>query len=85
MRPRATPSPTRNKVANSFRKGQTVRWQWSGHAATGKVVDRFERRVQRTLKGSRIVRNGSKDDPAYLVEQEDGDRALKLGSELHAD
>ena len=71
-------------AANSFRTGQQVRWQWSGSSATGKVVERFDRRVQRTLKGSRIVRNGSKDDPAYLVEQEDGDQALKLGSELDA-
>ena len=59
-------------------------WKRSGSNATGKVVERFERRVQRTLKGSRIVRNGTKDDPAYLIEQDDGDRALKLGSELSA-
>lgn len=71
-------------MANSFRVGQAVSWQWSGSAAHGKVTERFDRRVQRTLKGSKIVRNGSKDDPAYLVEQEDGAKALKLGSELKA-
>jgi argonaute-like protein implicated in RNA metabolism and viral defense len=70
--------------ANSFRNGQTVHWNWGGRTARGKVIDRFDRRVQRTLKGSKIVRNGSKDNPAYLVEQDDGDRALKLGSELQA-
>lgn len=59
-----------------------MRWQWSGSHAEGKVVDRFERRVQRTFQGSKVVRNGSAEDPAYLVEQEDGDHALKLGSEL---
>lgn len=67
---------------NSFREGQKVCWQWGAGAADGKIVERFERRVQRTLKGSKIVRNGSKDDPAYLVEQSDGDKVLKLGSEL---
>ncbi|RHW16986.1 DUF2945 domain-containing protein [Sphingomonas gilva] len=72
-------------MSNSFRKGQAVSWQWAGSRAHGKVAERFERRVQRTLGGSRIVRNGSKDDPAYLVEQEDGARALKLGSELRGD
>lgn len=71
-------------AANAFRKGQTVRWQWSGNGASGKVVERFDRRVQRTLKGSKIVRNGTADNPAYLVEQDDGARALKLGSELEA-
>jgi len=48
------------------------------------IAERFERRVQRTLKGSRIVRNGSKANPAYLIDQDDGNRVLKLGSELHA-
>jgi hypothetical protein len=67
---------------NSFRSEQAVRWQWSGDSAPGRVAERFEWRVQRTIKGSKIVRNGSKDDPAYLVEQEDGGRVLKLGSEL---
>lgn len=69
-------------MSNSFRKGQAVSWQWSGSTAYGKVADRFERRVQRTFDGSKIVRKGSRDDPAYLVEQEDGAKALKLGHEL---
>ncbi|WP_156679644.1 DUF2945 domain-containing protein [Sphingomonas profundi] len=69
-------------MANSFKVGQKVTWHWSGSTAEGKVAERFDRKVQRTIKGSKIVRNGSKDDPAYLVEQEDGGKALKLGSEL---
>jgi hypothetical protein len=71
-------------AGNTFRTGQVVLWNWSGGTASGKVVERFDRRAQRTIKGSKIVRNGTKDNPAYLVEQEDGDRALKLGSELQA-
>ena len=86
MARRAIPDRTRSKSLTkaAFRAGQAVRWQWSGNTAAGKVVQRFERRVQRTIKGSRIVRNGSADDPAYLIEQGDGDRVLKLGSELTA-
>ncbi len=68
----------------SFHKGQKVRWNWGPGTAEGKVAERFERRVQRTLKGSRIVRNGSKQNPAYLIEQEDGAKVLKLGSELES-
>lgn len=70
--------------SNSYRKGQSVSWKWGGGTASGKVADRFERSVTRTLKGSEITRNGSKDDPAYLLEQQDGDRVIKLGSELAA-
>ena len=72
-------------MSNAFRKGQTVSWSWGSGTAKGKVSERFDRKVQRTIKGSKIVRNGSKDDPAYLIEQDDGDRVLKLGSELKGD
>ena len=72
-------------MSNSFRTGQAVRWHWGANTAHGEVAERFERRVQRTIKGEKIVRNGTKDNPAYLVEQQDGGRVLKLGSELSAD
>jgi hypothetical protein len=70
--------------SRSFHKGQTVHWNWGSGTAEGKVAERFERRVQRTLKGSKIVRNGSSANPAYLIEQDDGAKVLKLGSELTA-
>lgn len=69
-------------MSDSFRKGATVKWHWGTGTATGKVAERFERRVQRTIKGSRIVKNGTADNPAYLIEQDDGDKVLKRGSEL---
>ncbi len=67
---------------NSFRVDQDVQWNWGGGKGTGQIKERFERDVERTLKGSKITRHGSKEDPAYLIEQEDGDQVLKLGSEL---
>ena len=33
-------------------------------------------------KGSEITRNGTDDNPALLIEQEDGSRVLKLRSEV---
>ena len=68
----------------NLRRGRSVRWKWNGGDATGKGVERLARRAERTLKGSKIVRKGSPDDPAYLSEQADGGRAWKLGSELEA-
>ncbi|MCG7348634.1 DUF2945 domain-containing protein [Sphingomonas sp. MJ1 (PH-R8)] len=70
-------------MANSYSKGDKVSWSWGKGTAEGKVEEKFERRVQRTIKGSKIVRNGSKENPAYLIVQEDGDKVLKEGSELH--
>ena len=70
--------------ANSFRTRQHVEWDWGTGKGTGQVTERFERKVTRTLQGSEITRNGSDDDPAYLIRQDDGAEVLKLGSELSA-
>jgi hypothetical protein len=52
------------------------------NTATGEITDRFTDRVTRTIKGAKVTRNASEDQPAYLIEQEDGDRVLKSHSEL---
>lgn len=69
---------------SGLRVGSKVTWTWGAHEARGKIVERFERRVTRTIEGTKVVRNGSRGEPAFLVEQEDGGRALKSASELSA-
>lgn len=66
----------------SIRKGTEVSWNWSGNKTTGKVVEVFHDKVTRTIDGSEITRNASDDDPAYLIEQEDGSKVLKSRSEV---
>ena len=73
---------TASSPSGILRKSTDVRWKWGQGTATGKVAERFERRVSRTIKGKRIARNGTHDNPAYIIEQEDGARVLKRGSEL---
>jgi len=68
--------------SNSFSKGQKVKWNWGSGEGEGKVEERFERDVERTIKGKKITRHGDQDNPAYLIKQDDGDQVLKLGSEL---
>lgn len=70
--------------SNSFQTGQKVEWNWGTGTGSGKVKERFEREVTCTIKGSEITRDGSADNPAYLLRQDDGDEVLKLGSELSA-
>lgn len=65
-----------------FSKGQKVKWQWGPGWGEGKVAERFTDKVTRTIKGKEITRNASQDEPAYLVEQDDGDRVLKSETEL---
>lgn len=69
-------------MSTTIRKGTTVRWKWGKNSATGKVKERFTEKVTRTIEGSEITKNGSRDCPAYLIEQEDGGRVLKLKSEI---
>ncbi|GAA1914499.1 hypervirulence associated TUDOR domain-containing protein [Nocardioides marmoribigeumensis] len=65
-----------------IRKGSTVSWKWGSSAAEGKVAEVHHDKVTRQSKGESISRNGSDDDPAYVIEQEDGTTVLKLRSEL---
>ncbi len=65
-----------------FKKGTKVQWQWLGRSIHGTVVQSFEKPVVREIKGKKIKRNGSKENPAYLVKSDAGNEALKLGTEL---
>ena len=69
-------------MTQAYSVGSTVRWSWGQGEAKGKVADVFKKRVQRTIKGSKITRRASEKNPAYLVEQSGGGRALKSHSEL---
>ena len=70
--------------SNSFQTNQYVKWNWGNGTGCGQIEDRFEREVTRTLQGSEVTKDGSEDNPAYLIKQDDGDKVLKLGSELEA-
>ena len=70
--------------SNSFQTNQYVEWNWGSGTACGQIEERFEREVSRTIKGNEVTRDGSEDNPDYLIKQDDGDKVLKLGSELSA-
>lgn len=70
--------------SNSFQTSQYVEWNWGNGTGCGQIKERFEREVTRTLQGSEITKDGTEDNPAYLIKQEDGDEVLKRGSELKA-
>lgn len=68
--------------SNSFQTGQYVKWEWGNGYGHGQIKDRFEEEVTRKLQGSEVTKDGDSDNPAYLIEQDDGDEVLKRGSEL---
>jgi len=65
-----------------IRKGTEVKWKWGKGYANGKVENTYSESVTKNLKGSDVTRNGSDDDKALLIVQEDGDKVLKLESEV---
>jgi len=69
-------------MAAIFEKGTHVAWTWGAHEAEGIVAETFTRRVRRVIKGKTVIRNGTEEEPAYLVRQADGGRVLKSQSEL---
>ena len=66
----------------TIRSGTAVTWTWGSSHAEGTVTEVHHGTVTRTTKGSEITRHGSDDDPAYVIEQEDGTVVLKLASEV---
>lgn len=67
----------------AFRKGSSVTWTWGANEARGKIIERFTTRVSCTIKGTEVTREASHNEPAYLLEQDNGDRVLKSRSELN--
>lgn len=65
-----------------IRKGSEVKWKWGSGEASGKVLETYTGSVTKTIKGSEITRNGESGNKALYIEQEDGDKVLKLESEV---
>ena len=66
----------------AIRTGTSVKWKWGSSWAEGTVKEVHHEEVSRTTKGAKVKRKGSDDDPAYVIEQEDGTTVLKLQSEV---
>lgn len=62
--------------------GDRVAWDWGQGTGEGAVIETFTDPVTRTLKGTEVTRNASPETPAFLIEQDDGDKVLKSITEL---
>lgn len=67
----------------SFGVGDNISWKWYGGVIDGIILEVYQTPIERLIKGKRIKRNGSPGRPAYLVESEAGNLALKLHSEVY--
>lgn len=65
-----------------MKRGDTVHWAWGSSEAEGKIEKKHTEPVTKTIKGSKVKRNASKDEPAFEVKQKGGGKVLKSESEL---
>lgn len=71
-------------MSNTLKKGSSVTWKWGSGTAEGTIAEVFHEDVTRTIKGREITRKASPNQPAYLIEQADGDKVLKSHSEVES-
>jgi hypothetical protein len=69
-------------MTKAYNKGDTVSWKWGQGHPKGIIEEIFYEPVVKTIKGTEVKRNASKDNPAYLVKEDNGNIVLKLHSEL---
>ncbi|GAB2475062.1 hypothetical protein GCM10011375_23770 [Hymenobacter qilianensis] len=67
-----------------MRKGTTVTWKYGTGTASGKIEEVHKESITKKIKGSDITRNGTADNPAFVIVQENGDKVVKLQSEVTA-
>ena len=65
-----------------IRKGTKVKWKWGNGTAEGKVQETYTKSITKKIKGTSVTRNGTKDDKALYIKQEDGDYVLKSENEV---
>lgn len=68
----------------TFAMGAPVQWKWLGRIINGSVREIHREPISKIIKGKEIKRNGSAANPAYVVESDAGNLALKLHSELQS-
>ena len=62
--------------------GDKVSWKWGSGTGKGKVAKVFKADTTETIKGKKIKRKASPDQPAVEVATDKGVKVLKSASEL---
>jgi hypothetical protein len=65
-----------------MKKGDTVHWNFGKGEGEGKIEKKHDKPVEKTIKGSTVKRNASKDKPAYEIKMESEKKVIKSETEL---
>ncbi|WP_324752829.1 DUF2945 domain-containing protein [Roseovarius sp. Pro17] len=66
----------------SYSEGTKVEWNWGNGTGTGEIAKVYTQKITLKIKGTEVTRDASADEPAYRIQQQDGDEVLKSHSEL---
>lgn len=65
-----------------MKKGDKVHWNWGKSQAEGVIKQKSEKPITKKIKNTEVTRKGTKEEPAYLIEQKNGSEVIKSESEL---
>ena len=65
-----------------IRKGSNVKWKWGSGYGEGKVIESYDEEIEKTIKGTKVTRNGEAGNKTLYIETDDGSKVLKLESEV---
>ena len=65
-----------------IRQGSKVKWKWGSGTAIGKVQDTYTKQITKTIKGTDVTRDGSTNNKALYIKQDEGEYVLKLENEV---
>lgn len=66
----------------SMKPGDHVAWKWVNGIAEGQIKSVHHEPISIVSKNKHIKRNGTKDNPALIIEHKSGNDVLKLASEV---
>lgn len=67
-----------------MKKGDKVHWNWGKSQAEGTIKEKSEKTITKKIKGTEVKRKASKEESAYIIEQQNGTEVIKSESELMA-
>ncbi|WP_027880410.1 MULTISPECIES: DUF2945 domain-containing protein [Mesoflavibacter] len=65
-----------------IRQGSKVKWKWGSGTAIGKVQETYTKQITKTIKGTDVTRDGTTNNKALYIKQDEGDYVLKLENEV---
>ncbi len=69
-------------MSNNYNEGDKVEWKWGNGSQDGEIQSIFPEKTTRKIDGTEVTKNGSKDNPALYIKNDDGNNVLKLASEV---